>query len=288
MRFSASKVKAWTGCSLAAHYRYDDSLPRSESGAAVFGTVIHHALQVYIDSCGDHPRAKNDFLTLWAYPDRIGKKIDYYPQRTSWGGYRKKGIDILDALHAQRRLRNTTTVGTEIEFLVPFGEHELYGFIDLLEIEKSGTGIEILKIIDWKSSGTTPTAVELAVDVQFTVYHWAVNQREFWCGMPDDPRFTGLPNGEWLWETVGRDMSKRCIWYHLNSQKEIDAGPRSDLDYQRLYRVCDEIQRASAAEIYVPKVGAACLHCDYQAQCALEIPAAVAALADADDPTRWI
>jgi hypothetical protein len=143
-------------------------------------------------------------------------------------------------------------------------------------------------IITHNSASKAPTTTELALDIQFTAYVWAVSQKEFWVGAKDNPDFPGIENGEWLWETVGRDMAKRAIWFGLWNGKELDAGPRTDDDFSRLYRLCDEIVRATEYEVFVPKIGPACETCDYVEPCAMEIPVAVRALRDEDDDERWI
>jgi hypothetical protein len=178
-------------------------------------------------------------------------------------------------------------LGTEVPFLVPFGEHELTGFIDLLGLQKSGTGKEQLQIIDFKTSGKNPSFAQLALDVQFTSYLYAVAQKEFWVGVEGNPEFVGLDNGEWLYEMT-RNIRTRAIWWGVFTGKQIDAGPRTEKDFERLYRVMCEIQKATDAGAYMPKIGDACNFCDYQSECQLEIPVAIHQVTDKDDPNRWI
>jgi hypothetical protein len=108
-----------------------------------------------------------------------------------------------------------------------------------------------------------PSVAELALNIQFTAYLYAMSQPEFWFGHPDDPRFPALPNAEWYWETL-KDMPKRAIWVHLwDNCKELDAGDRDDEDFARLYRLCNEVQRAVELQVFVPHIGDACQLCDY-------------------------
>jgi RecB family exonuclease len=279
VRFSASRIQAYMACPLAAHYKYDLALPARTNAKAEFGKCIHGALQVYNDT-GNLERARSEFLVHWAAADP-----DYWPRAMSFAGLRAQGLAILDDMHASLRFTKRTVLGTEIEFLVPFGDHELYGFIDLLELQKSGTGRELLRIVDYKSNSRLPTRNALALDPQFTTYSYAVARKEFWTGVPGHPELPGLPNGEWLWATVGSMATTRCIWYALMAQKELDAGPRTDKDFERLYRVCSEIDRSIQADIHVPMIGESCTYCDYVEPCALEIPVALAGLTD---DNRWI
>lgn len=157
MRFSASRLKAWMECALKAHYRYDDNLPRRQNAKASFGTVIHHALQVYNDT-DNYERAVLEFKTNWDQPELLGVAPDYWPKFTSHVALKKRGLDILADFHERQRFQTRTVVGTEIPFLVPFGDHELHGYIDCLEIKRSGTGTELLRVIDYKAL-TLDTAV---------------------------------------------------------------------------------------------------------------------------------
>jgi hypothetical protein len=272
-------------CPLAAHYRYDEHLPSpGVNGKTVFGSVIHGALELY-NNTGDYDATVAKFKKDWANPP---VEPAWWPRSTSYASLRVKGLEILEATKNHYRFQDRVVFGAEVPFLVPFGDHELTGFVDLVESRRSGTGAELLHVVDFKTASRSPTTTELALDIQFTTYVWAVSQKEFWVGAKGNPDFPGIENGEWLWETIGRDMPKRAIWFGLWNGKELDAGPRTDDDFSRLYRLCDEIVRATEYEVFVPKIGPACETCDYVEPCAMEIPVAVRALRDEDDDERWI
>lgn len=274
-------------CSLAAKFRYVDRLPTRQNAKASFGSIIHIAIAQFFEGGGDYDNAVITFKTLWANPARAGVEPDYWPKGTSFGSLMGKGLEILANLKERYKLCDFRLIGTEIPFLVPFGEHELTGVIDLVGIEKSGTGKELLTITDHKSSSRVPSTAELALDIQFTTYVYATFQREFWVGA-DDPEFPGLPNGEWLWETVGKCMDRRSKWHHLYGARLIDAGPRTTTDFQRLYRLCSEIEHAVDLNVAVPTIGESCQWCDYQDPCTLDIPVSISASKDTTDDTRWI
>lgn len=288
MRFSASRLKAWMECQLAAKYRYEDNLPRQSNAKMVFGTIIHASLQHYYETRGNYDSAIKMFVRMWADPAKAGHPIDVWPKYTSFGSLMGKGKEIIKYVHDSHRWQDFTVIGTEIPFLVPMGNHEVTGFVDLTGIEKSGTGTELLKIVDYKTASKSPSIAQLALDVQLTVYDYATRQKEFWVGVEGNPEFNGVDNGEWLWETVGRDMTRRCIWWGVWTQRQIDAGPRTQRDYERVYRVMDEIEKSIKADVHVPKISDACNFCDYQEPCAMEIPVAVKQAADPDDANRWI
>jgi len=104
-----------------------------------------------------------------------------------------------------------------------------------------------------------------------TVYSYATTQREFWVGNGAD--YPGLPDGEAMFEQLA-DVDRRSIWYHLWNGAEIDAGTRGDADFGRLYRVCNEIERAIELDVFVPDIsGETCIFCPYvKPCCGVEIP----------------
>jgi RecB family exonuclease len=282
VRFSATRLKMWMTCPLQAHYRYDRDLPRKTTSKMLFGSIIHSALERY-NNTGDLESAIEQFRSEWGAADP-----NVWLKGSDYASLRDKGPQILKTVAASYRFQDRRVLGTEVPFLVPFGDHELHGYVDVIETQRSGTGAELLKIIDYKTSSRSPTVAELALDIQFTVYHYAVSCREFWVGVSGNPAFPGIEQGEWLWETVAKGVPKRCIWWGLWTGKQLDAGPRTDVDYGRLYRLCEQIAKASNAEIYVPKIGESCTWCDYTDPCAMEIPGSVSALEDEADPSRWL
>jgi hypothetical protein len=172
--------------------------------------------------------------------------------------------------------------------LVPFGAHELTGIVDLVEVEQSATGARLTKVVDYKTNTKLPTVAELALDPQLTAYAFAVQHPQFWFGVEGDPDFPPVENAEWHWEMTVKQTPIRAIWYSLWSQKLIDAGPRTEIDFRRMYRLCNEIARADELGVHVPRIGEACQWCDFQEPCAMEIPVAIAQATDPDDRNRWI
>lgn len=283
MRFSASRLKLYMNCPLAAHYRYDEHLPRQSNAAAVWGKIVHTCMEHY-NLTGEYDIARRMFIDMWDAPEDFGHQIDYWPKNTSKAGYMKTGLEMLAAFHKGLDLQKRRVIGAEVPFCVPFGEHELMGYIDLVELRRSGNGKYLLRVLDWKTGGRQPTKAQLALDVQFTVYMYATTCKEFWVGN-GEPEFPGLPDGEKQWELL-KDLPRRAIWFHMRGPKEIDAGPREAADYMRLYRVCDEIERSIEHQVFIPKIGEACELCDYVEPCEMEIP--VDLEVKKDDPNAWL
>lgn len=273
--FSASRIKTWMNCPLQGWFKYVEHYPVDGEGAkAVFGKCVHAALEYY-NQTNDVNGACAMFLDLWMNPEKVGAPTHklIWPKHNgySFGSLKSKGVNVIRHLDQLQNWDDREVIATEHPFLVPFGEHWLHGFVDLVELKHNGKGQTILKIVDYKTSSYKPNKAELALDVQFTVYVYASRQREFWTGWPGNPDFPGLPNGEWQYEMM-QTIPRRAVWYHLFGPKEIDAGPRDQADFDRLYRVCLEIARADQHQVFVPKIGDACHFCDFKEPCGVSIP----------------
>lgn len=263
MRFSASMINTWMKCPQQAKFKEVLRLPEAQHAKTTFGTCVHDALELY-NGCGDVGRAIERFKETWDDPAILNAEIDTWPQTTSWGELRERGIQSIMRFHDDNKWETRKIVANEHSFLVPFGDHTLSGFVDNIEIVGSGKNKE-LRIIDYKTSSFTPSHLELRMNVQFTIYIYASTQAEFW---------TDIPDGERLFEELS-NAPRRGVWYSLWHHRKVDVGIRNDLDLERLYRVMLEIERAKEHEVYVPNVsGSSCMWCAYTNLCAATIPLA--------------
>lgn len=263
MKFSASQLKKWGECSLQASYIYVDKIDRYRTGSAAhFGTSIHLALENFhlgksVDEC---------IQIFRDYYDSI--EPDYYNQRTSRSKYMDMAPKMIREYADSMKWEQHITLGTEYRFMVPFGDHLISGIVDHLHSNKNQS---ILYIDDLKS-GKRPNRDTLHLDLQFTSYSWAVQQKEFWVGMEsDDPdwpdKYGGLPNGEELFEKFQK-AEHVARWVDLRKAEFIPAGKRTEFDYARLYRMCEMIQRAVETQTYVPSISAeSCGWCDFHDLC---------------------
>jgi len=264
-------LKTWMECPLQAKFAELDRLPQKQGSKATFGSAVHLAMEHY-NRTNDVDEAIKLFLEAWNDPGQVlGADIDVWNKYSTYGGLRQKGIDIVRAYDERMRFEDRLVIATEHPFLVPFGEHELTGTVDLLSLRKNHRGKDLLCVEDYKTNARRPNTGELALNIQFTVYLYATYQREFWLG--NGERFPAVVNGEWYWQTLG-DVPRRGIWVQLwDGAKDMDAGTRDDKDFGRLYRLCEEIERAIKAEVFVPHIGEACTLCDYSdGPCPVEVP----------------
>lgn len=271
MKFNASLLKTWENCQLQAKFKEVEKRPWLQHIKASFGTCIHDALEQY-NWHGDVEKAIKRFKYTWSNPEYLGVGIE------KWGGYqygslRARGIEILEQYHAKQKWEEREVIETEHKFCVPFGDHILSGVVDLLEVKQSGRGVEILKIVDYKTNTRKPSIKDLRLDLQFTVYDYASRQPEFWLGWePEIEKYRPMHDGEELWERF-QHVPRRGAWMHLWGNTEVDAGEREDADFLRMYRLLEAIDRAIEYEVYVPSIRAeSCTFCDYKDICPAVAP----------------
>ncbi len=268
-RLSASRLKTWMTCSLQAHFQYDQKLPRVQNSSATFGTCIHHALAIYNLSDGDIDKAVTAFLEAWKNPDSLGVPIDEWTKGTSKESLQDRGEKMLSDYHAKIRWEKRDILAVEHSFVVPFGDYELMGIVDLVELRLGDTGQVELHVVDYKTNKKQPYMNALPYDVQFTIYVFAAMQREFWVGADG---FPGIKDGEDLWDEFKNTIPK-AYWFHLQTAKEIFTGHREDDDFMRLYRVAQAVQKADEQEVWIPNLsGDSCGFCPFKEPCGLPIP----------------
>ena len=274
MILSASRMKRWMACPLQQKLRDEYEVEERQHAKTSFGTVIHDALEFYNNSDGNLEEAQDRFVAHWHDPSLLNlPPIDSWTfgRGLNYGSLEGRGLQILAEYDEKQRWEDRIIVGTEIKFLVPFGDHFLRGFVDLIEIKADAKGQPTVRVIDFKSSSRKPTLNELKFDPQFTTYCYASEQPEFWMGNPEFD-VPGIPNGEQLWEDYQK-YPRRPIWYHLWGNQELDAGKRNEYDYQRLYRLACAIDEAVEKDVYVPNISAdSCNFCDYAEHCNVMIP----------------
>ena len=269
MRMSASRLNTWMACPLQAKFKYIDKLPTRQSGKASFGVIIHDALDYY-NNTQDVEGAVKRFNDNWSHPEKLGVEPDYWPKYTTYGGLRTRGQEILREYADKLKWENRKVIATEHKFIVPFGDHELIGFVDLVELKTNTKGDQVLRIVDYKTNAKAPFTTALRVNVQFTAYIYASLQPEFWLGAgPDAPP---ILHGDTLFKDLA-DVPREGIWYHLQNNRELNCGTRDDADFMRLYRACEEIDRADKLGVYVPNIsGDTCTYCDFTEPCGVPVP----------------
>jgi len=271
LKTSVSTLRTWMSCPLKAKFKYIDGLPDPNNANAAYGNCIHDALEYYLNTL-DVEAAVERFKQTWENPELLDLRIDIWLPRTSYGGFRESGINLIRAYHEKNMWDERKLVATEHKFCVPTGDHLLSGVVDFLEFKKDKKGERTLRISDFKT-GKQPYQNQLTLDIQFTAYIYASLQPEFWLGF-DDEKYLGFDDGQILFDTFA-GVKRSAIWVNLNTGKEIDAGERDEKDFLRLYRCIEEVDKAMKAEVYVPNIsGDSCNFCPYLEECCAVGPVA--------------
>lgn len=249
--------------------------PRRQLSATVYGTVIHHALQVMetrhheglADACDV---AVATFEHYW-HPDNLAAltqpgdeplRVDEWIARQTYGGLLTKGRQALRAHWEWLRHDTGELLALELPFLIPlgdlglpFGDHFLRGQVDRTSIRKVG-GKKYLNLEDFKT-GKQPTY--LRYNVQFTAYAFASCQPEFWSPWDD-------ANDRWQRMAI---LPRRGTWIDMKVGKRVDAGWRGPQDYDRLKVALAEYVRAAEADIFpLSMTGENCTYCPFRDTCA--------------------
>jgi hypothetical protein len=253
-------------------YRYQniDRLPRTQSGALTFGTIIHDCV-LFLETTQDLDATIERFREMWAKPEdfdtALGQngqtlKIDYYVKGTNWKKYASEGERILRAWWGLIQWESDHVLAREYEFTVPIGDgHQLTGTIDKLALRYlPGVHARTVLLSDYKTSKKEPTYDWLNDDIQFTSYAYASTQPEFWAG---------IPNGDNLYDELS-EAPRWGEWVQLLGPKRKDAGQRLPYHYNRLFIAVNEIARSIEQNIFVPNIsGDTCCYCDFRDACGL-------------------
>lgn len=283
MRIRQSDLAAFQRCGMQQHL-YEEAQAGGQRGenlsATVFGTVVHHALQVLEKL---HHEGRQDALdvalatfTHYWMPENIEQLepggIDVWLPRQTYGGLRERGLRGLRDYYDVLKVDNGILLALEHTFEVPIEIddewHTLTGTVDRLALRFDSKRKPQLSIEDFKT-GKKPRFLRYAT--QWTVYSYASLQPNFWAEftspefddmlrrlaarghdlIPTPDQLTVLPRkGRWLSLQDGFAMS--------------DAGWRTEHDYARLRVQLREYIKARRFEVRPLTVhGEVCTYCPF-------------------------
>lgn len=258
-----STLKLFQECPQKFKFQHVDGLQREQSGATVFGSIMHDCV-LYLETIKDLDAAIVRFETFWNHPELLDPtyRIDYYIKGTNWKKYLDQGRDLLARWWNVIQWDSDITLAREHFFEVPIGNgHTLQGTADKVVIRwNSSLNSSVLLISDYKTNKKTPTYDYLAEDLQFSAYCYASEQPEFWAT---------LTNGEQLYKEY-QDLPRHGEWVALTTSRRMDAGERTQRHYNRLTQQVNEMARMIDAQIYTLNIsGEACRYCDFRKPCGL-------------------
>jgi hypothetical protein len=237
MYFSNSKLNAFLTCPHLYKLKYVDKLPTKETSYMVFGTALHESIaKGYLDKLQVNEII--DFFDDFWQTYVSEHDVEFY----SDGEFLKKleeGREILATYYKKVMSKSDTPILVEYKFGlqghpdVLMGKHKLTGIIDLVNSDA--------KIIDFKSSATKPSKLEMDLDIQMTFYSFAFRQ------------------------IFNRKESGVAI-YNLRGMSEHDTV-RSEKDFERLNLLLDQVEDAISSNNFYKRITKDCGKCSVVQSC---------------------
>lgn len=286
MRIRQSDLASFQRCAQQVKLYRQTGQEQDSLSATVFGTVVHYALMI-LETLHNEGRedalevAEATFLHYWlpenlpTLQDMQGDApvgITHWLPRTSYGGYRERGLHGLRAYYNDvLRVDTGILLAIEKHFEVPIEidgvVHTLTGTLDRLALRwynrKAYLSIEDAK------TGKKPTYLRFAT--QWTVYSFASTQVEFWTDF-DDPGFDEIHNNlvkrkvELMENPEGLPLiPRRGRWLSFRDGFAVhDAGWRTDADFRRLKVHLREYIKANEHDVFPLTVeGHVCTYCPF-------------------------
>lgn len=263
MRVRQSDLKTFQRCPLQLKFSKVDGLPREQSAALTFGTVMHYCI-LLMEEAYDLAVGLAAFEKYWTEPESLepGLTPTEYLKGTSWMKYYTEGPRILRDWWGIIQWESDDVIAREHHFIVPVGkDHELEGTADKLAIRyEPKTDEYVLLVSDYKTSRKEPTYGYLFHDLQFSAYCYATTQPEFW---------TGIQGGDEIYENL-KGVRRMAEWVQLTGPKRKNAGERNEMHYARLRYAINAFAESVSLGVFVPNIsGDVCMYCDFRKSCGL-------------------
>lgn len=295
MLFHQSDISAWGRCPAQFGYRRA-GMPQSTSSAMAYGSVMHHAIQVFETALHEARIACNNKVRSPEYNQKFNEAIqvtletfvhfwnpmnieaicdpvpaDGWLPRQGYSEMRKRGIDAIRKYADLIRYDDHELLGAEYSFNVPIlgtwdddlnEPHVLAGSIDRLAARHYKRNLTLC-VDDYK---TGKEYKYLRQNLQFTAYCYATTRPEFWTGWRGEDGF-GEERGMKLYERF-KDCARRGTWINMRRFEFQDAGFRAQTDYDRFALAVSQIAESIKHDIFPLTIsGEACTYCDYRNVC---------------------
>jgi ATP-dependent exoDNAse (exonuclease V) beta subunit len=233
--------------------------------AASFGSVVHVLAEYGAYHEVDHEEISSRLESVW-------NQLDFDAHWLS-AVERVEAESALERFVTWQEARpHLTLLGTEVEFAcdVDLGSDRVHltGTADRVERDPDGR----IRIVDFKTSKTAPTAADVALHDQLGVYQLAVQQGAFARVAGDDARPGGaelvylrLPDGDSGHPKTFQQASLDEVPFPLTSRgtKEDARGGQPSWVHQRLADAAHIIR----SEHHDARIGPACRYCPFRTSC---------------------
>jgi RecB family exonuclease len=235
------------------------------TAAASFGSVVHVLAEYGAYHQVDHDELSSHLESVW-------NQLDFDAHWLS-AVERVEAESALERFVAWQEVRpHLTLLGTEVEFAcdVDLGSDRVHltGSADRVERESDGR----IRIVDFKTSKTAPTAADVALHDQLGVYQLAVQQGAFAHVAGDDARPGGaelvylrLPDGDSGHPKTFQQASLDDVPFPvtLRGVAKDALGEQPTWVHQRLADAAHIIRR----EDHDARIGPACRYCPFRNSC---------------------
>jgi superfamily I DNA/RNA helicase/RecB family exonuclease len=236
------------------------------TAAASFGSVVHVLAQYGAHARADHEELASHLESVWS-------QLDFDAHWLS-AVERVEAESALERFLAWQEARlHLTLLGTEVEFSchIDLGTDRVHltGSADRVERDPDGR----IRIVDFKTSKTTPTAADVALHDQLGVYQLAVQQGAFAAVAGEDARPAGaelvylrLPDGDSGYPKTFQQASLDDVPFPVKLLDNAEGGSPAAQPtwvHRRLAEAADIIRR----EDHDARVGSACRYCPFRTSC---------------------
>jgi RecB family exonuclease len=236
------------------------------TAAASFGSVVHVLAEYGARSQADHEELANHLESVW-------DQLDFDAHWLS-AVERVEAESALERFVTWQEARShLTLLGTEVEFScdVDLGTDRVHltGSADRVERDSDGR----IRIVDFKTSKTAPSATDVALHDQLGVYQLAVQQGAFAAVAGGDARPAGaelvylrLPDGDSGHPKTFQQASLDDVPFPvtpLKGSEEGAIGEQPTWVHRRLAAAAHIIR----GEHHAARIGPACRYCPFRTSC---------------------
>jgi ATP-dependent exoDNAse (exonuclease V) beta subunit len=236
------------------------------TAAASFGSVVHVLAEYGARSHADHEELANHLESVW-------DQLDFDAHWLS-AVERVEAESALERFVTWQEARShLTLLGTEVEFScdVDLGTDRVHltGSADRVERDSDGR----IRIVDFKTSKTAPSATDVALHDQLGVYQLAVQQGAFAAVAGGDARPAGaelvylrLPDGDSGHPKTFQQASLDDVPFPvtpLKGSEEAALGEQPTWVHRRLADAAHIIR----GEHHAARIGPACRYCPFRTSC---------------------
>jgi RecB family exonuclease len=245
---SASRLGCWHGCRLKFYFRYVLQIPKPPTPARHSGSVSHAVLQAWnLARWRREPFQTERFKTLYETQWTALQE----GQKMKWAGKEQKERSsmwrALEIYFLQTPIKNDERPeAVEVSVDADLSRHGLPTLVGIIDLVRAGG-----KIVDFKTTGKTPDAAQVAHQNEIQLSCYGVVYRDA----------TGKPEGGFELHHLVKTKKPKLVVTPLPPMKESQRT--------RLFRSIDSYVGGLRRQDFVPSPGFHCAGCEFFNECRL-------------------